>query len=429
MRRPICRRRGGALPATAGFLGIGVSATLLVMFGSRVLSAEAFSGLFVAWTITNTFGFGGGTPTEQVISRRLNVGAPDPVRGPLRRMAAVGLIAGAVTVLLGFGTASGRAYPYLIPAASLAIMGWVAVVYVRGRIAGAGDLLAYGVVLGTEAVLRALLIVAAMIAPGAAGVLLGASVAVPLLAAAALGAVFVVPAGAPGTRAEAETTVDGASAGQQAGEQAGFMAVSIGYQVCLQAAVLLLGWRLPESRQAVVGAFGAVNSYFRTPTVLMGGITTHALVALSHAWGAGDLAGFRAALRRALRDVALVGMGGTVLVGAAAPVLLPIYYPHPLDLPLHLFAALAVSTVAATFGTLMIQPLLAAGRVRGAALAWGGGGVATVALFAVSGGTDVLASVAILVGPVAALLVALLEVRRTSRAGAFRQPVPSADLH
>jgi O-antigen/teichoic acid export membrane protein len=412
VRRPTSRRRGGALPATVGFLGVGVSAMLLNLIGARVLSPGAFSGVVVAWTVSNVFGLGVGNPTEQLISRRLNVQADDPVRGPLRRLVIAALVAAALTLALTSNAISGRGYPLLAPTAILAIAGWVAVVVVRGRLAGRGDLVAYSGVLLVEAVLRVGLLGAGALFPGSADVLLGASVPLPLLAAAAMGAVFVVPRVAD---RQVERTAGG-EPGLPVGEQLGFMAVSVGYQVCLQSAVLLLGWQIGAGREAAVGAFGSVNSYFRTPTVLIGGIVTHALVALSHAWGTRDRSAFSAALRRPIRGVAVVGLGGTVLVGLAAPVLLPIYYPHPLGLPLHLLVALAVSTVLATFGSLMIVPLLAAGRSRTAAAAWLGGGIVTVLVLVGSSGTDALESVGVMVGPLTALAVAGWGVRSLLRA-------------
>jgi O-antigen/teichoic acid export membrane protein len=403
-----------------GFVGIGVSAALLVMVGSRVLAKETFGGLFVAWTVCTVFGFGVGSPTEQVISRRLNVGAPDPVRGPLRQLGVAGLIAAAAGLLLGLTSASGRAFGLLGPTALLAIAGWVVVVVVRSRLAGAGDLVAYSWVLGAEAVLRVLLLAAAAVFRGAAEPLLAASVAVPLLGAAAVGLVFVVPKIGEPDRTPDDAPQDAPLTTPQdapeipAGEQWSFITVSVGYQVCLQAAVLVLGWRAGTEQQALVGAFGAANTYFRSPTVVTGGITTHALVALSHAWGVADRRAFSAALRRAVRSIIVVGLGGTALAFAAMPFLMPIYYPHPLGLPVHLLAALGVSTVLALFGILMIQPLLAAGRVRGAALAWGLGGLITVAVFAPSSGTDALASAGLVAGPLTAVVVALLDLRRLS---------------
>jgi O-antigen/teichoic acid export membrane protein len=422
VKRPLARRRGGAALPTAGFLSIGVSATLLVIIGSRVLSAPAFSGLFVAWTIVNVFGFGIGTPTEQLISRRMNAAAPGSLRPALLRLLVAALIGAAVTIGLAVGSPQAHDFPLLAPSALLAIVGWTAVVVIRGRLAGSGDLLGYAGVLGVESVVRTLLLGACLVLPGQAMTLMAAAVAVPVLVAAAAGAMVVIPAAASSGSAPDPAYGD-------AREQLWFVMYSIGYQVCLQAAVLLLGWRAGVSRTAVVGAFGAVNSYFRTPTVLMGGITTHALVMLSRAWGAADPAGMRAALRGALRNGIVVGLGGTLLLGLAAPVVLPIYYHHKLGLPLALMAGLAVSTVITVLAAILVQPLLAAGRGATAGLAWLAGGATTVVMFALSSGTDRLATAALICGPLLALAIATAGVWQLAQSDLARPSRHAAHVH
>jgi O-antigen/teichoic acid export membrane protein len=432
VRRPLARRRGGAALPTAGFLSIGVSATLLVVIGSRVLSAPAFSGLFVAWTIVNVFGFGIGTPTEQLISRRMNAAAPGSLRPALFRLLLAALIGAAVTIGLALGSPQAHNFPLLVPSALIAIVGWTAVVVVRGRLAGSGDLLGYAAVLGVESVARTLLLAACLVLPGQAMTLMAAAVAVPVLLAAALGALVVIPQVLPLRARSASVTSNGSApdAGYgDAREQMWFVMYSVGYQVCLQAAVLLLGWRAGESRSGVVGAFGAANSYFRTPTVLMGGITTHALVMLSRAWGAADLAGMRTALRVALRNGLLVGLGGTVLLGLVAPVVLPIYYHHKLGLPISLMAGLAVSTVITVMAAVLVQPLLAAGRGATAGLAWVAGGATTVVMFALSSGTDRLATAALICGPLLALAIAIVAVWRLVHTNLARPSPPTARIH
>lgn len=430
MRRPLARRRGGAALPTAGYLSIGVSATLLVIIGSRVLSAPAFGGLFVAWTIVNVFGFGIGTPTEQLISRRMNAAAPGSLRPALFRLLAAALISALVTIGLAVGSSQARDFPLLVPTGLIAILGWTAVVVVRGRLAGCGDLLGYAGVLGAESIARILLLGACLLLPGKAMTLMAAAVAMPVLVAAALGAVFLIPHALPGLAMPGSTlsigstptpsTASGSTVREGDGgarEQLGFVMVSVGYQVCLQAAVLLLSWRAGAARPAVVGAFGAANSYFRTPTVLMGGITTHALVMLSRSWGAADLGGMRTALLRALRNGVVVGLGGTILLCAMAPVVLPIYYHHRLGLPLYLMAGLAVSTVLTVLAAILVQPLLAAARGGMAGLAWLVGGITTVVMFALSTGTDRLATAALICGPLIALAIATAGVWRLARNG------------
>lgn len=438
MTRPLARRRGGAALPTAGFLSIGVAATLLVIIGSRVLSAPAFSGLFLAWTIVNIFGFGIGTPTEQLISRRMNAAAPGSLRPALFRLLLAAVIGAAVTIGLAVGSPQAADFPLLVPTALTAIIGWTAVVVVRGRLAGCGDLLGYAAVLGAESVVRTLVLGACVILPGQATTLMAAAVAVPVLVAAALGAMFVISQAMPGLATSASVMSTGSPPDKSSPEasfpdggdgdgreQLAFVMVSVGYQVCLQAAVLLLGWRAGAGRPAVVGAFGAVNSYFRTPTVLMGGIATHALVMLSRAWGAADAAGMRTALRRAMRNGLVVGLGGTILLCVMAPVVLPIYYHHQLELPLYLMAGLAVSTVLTVLAAILVQPLLASAHGGTAGLAWLAGGATTVVMFALSSGTDGLAAAALICGPSVALAIATAGVWRLSHTG-FARPSPQA---
>jgi O-antigen/teichoic acid export membrane protein len=420
----LAHRRGGAALPTVGFLSMGASATLLVIIGSRVLSPPAFSGLYVAWTIVNVFGFGIGTPTEQLISRRMNAAAPGSLRPALFRLVLAALISVAVTVGLAVGSAQARNFPLLVPSALIAIVGWTAVVIVRGRLAGSGDLLGYAGVLGVESVARTALLAACLVLPGRAMILMAAAVAVPVLAAAALGALVVIPQALPGP---AKSASDGGNAGTR--EQVWFVLYSVGYQVSVQAAVLLLGWRAGADRTAVVGSFGAVNSYFRAPTVVIGGILTHAMVRLSRAWGAADPAGMRAALHGALRNAIVVGFGGTLVLCLMAPVVLPIYYHHPLGLPLLLMASLAVSTVLMVLAATLTQPLLAAARGGTAGLAWLAGGATTVVMFALSTGTDGLAAAALICGPAVALAITAARVWQLARVDLAGLSPQAAHVH
>jgi O-antigen/teichoic acid export membrane protein len=253
--------------------------------------------------------------------------------------------------------------------------------------------------------------------------LMAAAVAVPVLLAAALGAVILIPQARPAVAMQADWADRGGR------EQLWFVMVFVGLQVCLQSAVLLLSWRAGAARPAVVGAFGAVNSYFRAPTVVMGGIITHALVICSRAWGAADRAGMRTALRVALRNGLVVGLGGTLVLALVAPVVLPVYYHHRLGLPLSIMAGLAVSTVFTVLAAIMVQPLLAAGRGATAGLAWLVGGATTVVMFALSSGTDRLATAALICGPLLTLAIAASGVWRLAQSDLARPSLQPPHLH
>jgi O-antigen/teichoic acid export membrane protein len=403
VRRGLAVRRGGSVDTTAGYLAVGLSAAALLSVGPRLLGAHAFSGLGLAWTVTSVFGFGIAFPTEQLLSRRLNVGLARGIRRPMYWLAAAGALVALAGVPIGAQLPAAQGFRPFAISIALAIVGWVGAIAVRGRLAGAGDLRAYGLVLLLESGTRIALVCVALVERCAAPAALGAAVGAPLLVAAAVGAVL---------RVERPPSADGKRSDQLGTEQLAFIAVALGYQVCLNAPPLVFAWRTGDATVAAVGAFVAANTYFRTPTVIMGGTVTHALVTLSQAWGICDLHLFRAALGRAMRNVTVVGVGASALVAAAAPLLLHLYYGSSLSLPILLLGALAVSSLIAGIALVAVQPLLAAGLGSIAALAWAAGALTTLALFTLSSGRDALAAAGLVAGPVVALAWAQWAVAR-----------------
>lgn len=396
MNRPVARRRGGALLTTVGYLGVGGSFALLGGAGPWLLGPSVTAGLTLVTVIASVFGFGVGAPTEQLVSRRLNAGGSGGSREPLGWLLGAGALTALGAALTTGWSREARLFSFLVPGLLLAVGGWVALVAVRSRLAGAGDLWAYAAVLLAESAARVALVVAAVLDRGDRVPLLGAAVGVPLLLAAAVAACVEVPA------APAVGTEPAMSVRARAGEQGSFIAVSFCYQICLNALTLVLGLRGAAS--PVVSAVGAANSYFLAPTVLMGGVTTHALVALSHAWGQSDLRAFAAARTSSLRRGTVTAVAATGVAAIAEPIALPFYYDHNLGLSFALLASMAVSTVVTVLAVVAIQPLLAAGNGRPAALAWMAGAVVTVAALALSSGTNWLACVALVGGPGVALV-------------------------
>jgi O-antigen/teichoic acid export membrane protein len=381
----------------------------LLAAGPRVLGTSAFSGLAVVWTVANVFGFGVAAPTEQVLNRRLNVGAPHPIRRPMTWLIGAGAVVIAVASALGARSTAAMDFPELVPAIALAIVSWVAVVYVRGRLAGAGDLTSYAIVLVVESASRIVLIAVAVADREAAPVVLAAAVGLPILLAAATGAMVRVPAptlsaaSAVALASEPEPVHSGS-------EQLAFIVIALSLQLCLNAPPLLLEWRSGAAHPALVGAFVSASSYFRVPTVLVGGVATHALVDLSHAWGSDDFTDFRRHVRLAMRRTILISLSTVGLLAVAAPVLLPALYGSALGLPLQILVALGVSSAFAVVAVVVVQPLLAAGNSREAALPWVVGTILTLGCFALSSGNNALASFGLVIGPVVAVVGATLAV-------------------
>jgi O-antigen/teichoic acid export membrane protein len=187
--------------------------------------------------------------------------------------------------------------------------------------------------------------------------------------------------------------------------------VLLGYQVCLNSAPLLMEWRFGHAQPAAVGAFVTASTYFRIPVLLVGGILTHALVEMSHAWGAGDLTRFRRGRTLGLRRLLLTVIGISAVLTVAAPVLLRAYYGAPLGLPIAVLLALPVSTVIAQTAVMVVQGLLATDRGRTAALLWTVGGGMTVLLLSLSHGLDVWVQAGLVLGPFTVLIGGLLADR------------------
>lgn len=415
MARRIAVRRGGAVHTTAGVVAVAVSSAAMLAAGPRQLGHSGFDGLALAWTICAVFGFGLAAPTEQLMTRRMNVAAARAMGEPITGLACTAVIAIVATVAATANSRAAHHFSPLASSASLGIAGWVLLTLVRARLAGAGDLRRYSVVLATEAATRIALVAIAVADSGRAAWWFGAAVGVPLLVASAAGIA------APSSHS---TATEFGPRRLVTREQLAFIAVSAGFQACVNAPTLLVQWR--TSTAGAVGAFVAANTYFRAPTILMGGIATHALVALSHAYGVGDERTFRALRLAAMRNVAVVTGTAIAAESALAPVLLPAYYGSNTGLPTALLVGLAVSSLLAVLAGIAVQPLLAGARTGSAAGAWVLGGAVCCGLFALSKGTDTLAVVALISGPAAALGLALVSGAEISRAHTAEATRPGA---
>ena len=139
---------------TVGVVAVALSSALMLAAGPRILGTHAFSGLAIAWTATAVFGFGLAAPTEQLVIRRLNAGAPHAVRPPMTVLAALAALAIVASVVLGLTSTTRHSFHPLIPTMVVGVGGWYVLTFVRARLAGAGDLTSYARVLWAESVTR-----------------------------------------------------------------------------------------------------------------------------------------------------------------------------------------------------------------------------------------------------------------------------------
>lgn len=388
-------RRGGALGTTAALVAVAASSAAMLAVGPRVLGPVAFGAIALAWTASTIFGYGLAAPTEQVISRRLNVGASHAITAPVLALCAAAIAFGFLVAPIEFHLSRAGEYRDSLAITGAAIGGWVLAASVRGRLAGLGDLTAYSGVWAIEALVRFAMVGAALTFRGHATWLLAGAVCVPVLAAGGLGYLVLPGGGAAVARVGRLVTP----------EQLAFVAVSVGIQLCVNGPALLVGWR--ASSAATVSAFVSANSYFRAPTILMGGLATYTLVTLSHAWGLSDGETFRTTLRRSVAAAGALGVTSTVALYSAAPFLLRAYYGRRTGLPTHLLAALAASSCALVVAGVAVQALLAVGSFGKAVLCWLSAGAVTTVIVAMSRATDRTASLALVAGPTLALATAI----------------------
>lgn len=411
-RRPAAARRGGSLDLTTGYVAVGLSAVALLAAGPRVLGVREFGGLGLAWTMVNVFGLGLAFPTEQLLGRRMNARRPVDPQWPLGALACCGLAFALVGWRLS-RVGSGLSYQPMLWCIALGIGGWIVLAVVRSRLAGAGDLRAYGFVLLSESACRIGLVCLAYCGAWPGPETFGIAVGGPLIFSAAVGAVV---------RTHRRDSSSDASRRTGRLEQVWFVVVALGCQACLNAPPLILGLR-GHVGAAEIGAFVAATTYFRAPTVLVGGVITHALVALSEAWGREDQVALYRLERRFERGLLAALLPAVGILSAGAPILLPLYYGHRLDLAVVVLAGLVASSVVASYALLLTQSLLAVGRSAAAARSWTIGALSTVVVLAISPTLGWLAAGGLAIGPCVVATCVAATLRRLRTAGPSRAPL------
>jgi O-antigen/teichoic acid export membrane protein len=404
--RPPALLHSGVSAITLGNIAVAVSVAAMLAAGPRLLGHGAFVGLGLAWTLTTLFGFGLAVPTEQLITRRTSSRDPRGVALPIRNLVLLCLTACSVLPLVAREADATSTFPLLAPCAAAGLVGWTVLALARGRIAGVSDLRAYARSLGLEALLRLLLVSAAVMRPAWA----------PLLLAGSVGAPTIVT-GLVGLRLRREYPVITGTSGRER-EHLTFILVAAGYQLCLNSAPLVLAWRLDPTTRVGVGAFVIASSYYRLASILGGGFATQTLVSLSQLWAQGQREDFRGQLARGVLGAGVVTAAATVGVLLLGPVAVPLLNGRDPELDAPVVAALAVSTVLATAAAVATTALMASRHGRSAAAWWIGGALVHVSLMALSKDIGVTTAVALLAGPAIVLTGILTTTARVLRRSA-----------
>ena len=380
---------------TAGYVAVGVSGFVLLASGPRLLGQGEFSVLAIAWTIATVLGVGIGQPGEQTVTR-VTAGTGDPhVAAAVQRRLAV--VAG-LTVVLPLLAWSGHAAVLgssVLWASSIVVfaVGWVLLAGPRGRLAAAKDFSGYSGTLLAEAVVRILLCAAAWLVPSAASSLLAAAVGVPIVASALVGrrrSRAAVPATPSSVR------------GAHISEQSFITAVALLSQVAINSAPLWLQARATDP--ALAGQLVSASSYLRIPVLLMGGLATVALSAVSGAYGVGDLPRARRTALRSSGTAALLGLVGTSLLLLVSGPALRLLYGSTIDLGAETFLVIALTTVLAMTAGIVALVCLACDRSAATAAVWAvAAGIVTLAL-ALRGDSVTAVTVATAAGQAIALV-------------------------
>lgn len=409
---------------TAGFLALGLSGLVLLAAAPRLVGADAYSAVAFLWTAVNVFGLGVAAPAEQAVTRAVAAGRGPGSAGRLAlRLAGVAVL---VTAVLAALVAAGRIAALhdrlgLLLLTAVGFASWSGLGPLRGLVAGRLRMRPYTTALLVESVLRILLVGSAFLVQDQAArlLVLAAAVSLPLLVAT----LALWPSG----RAVAHQAGGTPSAGGAGSEQWGpLTAVSLSNQIVLNSAPLWLG-ATGALGAAFAGAFVSAATYFRAPTLLLGGLLAVSLSRQSALWGSGRHRELAAAARRYWLATAVFTAGSVGLLALAAPWLLPLFYGGRPGVPWPTLLSLGVSTVVAAVAWSLAQSLLGAHATRDGVVSWSAAAAVATGFFAsVAGLGSAALDVGLVAGPVCALAIQWRRWRQLRRSWADQGSVATA---
>lgn len=388
----------GTLATVLGFGAVGGSAFVLLAAGPRVLGADRYSSLALAWTLVTIVGVGIAAPGEQTITRGLAAGGSNAlVRTVGLRLAALPVLC-AVLIPLGLrvtGTSFMDASLW-VATTSVSALGWSLVSTIRGVLAGRHRFVAYSSTLFAEAGSRVLIVLLALLWPDQGLWLLACAVALPLLFSAAIGWIMVqrYPESlAEPVRSESHL------------EQNAITAVAVLMQICLSTAPLWLNAQ--STSAATAGAFVSATSYMRIPMLLAGGLYGPILAEASKQYSRGNRSGVVNGVAKGLA----VGVGGTgavviVLLLVAGPAL-RLFYGGDIGLSTAALAWMGLATIGAVSSSILTQVLYGCERSPSAAVGWVPPTAFTTVLLAFAGGDAGRAAQATALGQLLATAILL----------------------
>jgi O-antigen/teichoic acid export membrane protein len=418
LRRLLAALPPGMLAVGAGLVILGGASYVHLAVASRALSRPDYSAMSVVWAIVFSIGLGLFMPIEQeitrlVAARRAAGGPAGGAGGPVLRRGAV-LAAAVLALLLLAVVAAARPIADrlfagdvgLVWALGAALAGLAVAHTTRGLLAGAGAFGWYGAQLGVDGGLRMAL------AAGLAVAGVRSPVAYALiLAAGPLGGVLAT---LPAVLREARPGAAVAWADLVRGLLL-LTASSLLAQLVVNIGVVNVRI-LEPAEELLAGALLSAIVLARIPLFVFASLQAALLPGLSHAVAAGDRAGYRSLLVRALGLVALLGLGGGVPAVLLGPWAVRVLFNQPGELGAADFAWLAAGTLAYMAALVLGQAAQAMGRHRDQTLAWLAGTAVLLAVTLLPGDIKLRVELAYAAGSlVTALGLALVATRSAPR--------------
>lgn len=382
VRRAIPEGARRVLPSGTLTVGVGLGVAGLTAYGflmvaGRTLGAERSAPLSALWALVFLAGPGFFLPLEQEVARALAGRRTLGLGGApvIRRAAVVGFavlvalllfsIAGASPLLVGLLDHEVLLFVGLL----LALAGYSVEHLTRGVLSGNGRFGPYGLLIGTEGVVRlticVVLAVAGVTTVGPYGIALGAA---PFAA---------VALGLWGQRGLATPGPD-ASWGEVSSALGWLLAGSILGQLLINAGPLAVKALASSAEDAQASRFLAGLVIARIPLFLFQAVQASMIPALSSMAAAGKRGEFRRRFRQLAVVTAAMGVAATLGALAVGPDVVSLLFGSEFRLDRDDLALLAAASAAYVLALLVAQALIAMAGYRSVVWAWACG-VATFA--------------------------------------------------
>ncbi|HEU5450291.1 MAG TPA: hypothetical protein VFW57_14930 [Acidimicrobiia bacterium] len=403
----------GTLAVGAGLIVSGITSYGFLAISARALGPEKYAPLGVLWALTYVVCPGVFLPLEQEVGRALSTRRAKGLGGgPLiRRAALAGGVAAAVLIAATAATGPlSLSHLFddkvmLLVALMVALGGYYVEFLVRGVLSGNGRFRSYGVILGSEALLRMLacfaLAVVGVDTVGPFGVIIGiAPIAATLI----------------GVRKERNLVTPGPDAPwSELSTALGYLlAGSVMAQLLVNAgvfAVQILADADQRGPGGVAGRFLNGLIIARVPLFMFQAVQAALLPKLAHLAGEGRHDDFKTGLKRLLAVVVGIGTLATVTAFAIGPFVVTTMFGKGFELSHTDLGYLAGGSAIYMLALALAQALIALANYSRVVLGWAAGLIAFVGVTAL--GEELLPRVeyGFLAGSVAAAVVMGVSVR------------------